>query len=411
MSTTKTFDYQSTDSAGKRAKGKIDAPSAVAAAQLLRSRGMVPLKIDEAGKGLQRDVKIPGLSGRTTLKDLAVLARQFATLMASGMSLLRGLSVLEQQAVKPALKKALGEVRADIEAGVSLSGALAKQDRVFPALMVAMVRAGETGGFLDKALEQIANTLEKDASLRGKIKSTLTYPAVVLGFSLVMITAVLVFIVPIFEDMFKQVGGDLPLPTQIMVTISHNMLWLGPLVLVVTIVAVVTFRHALRVRPGLRLGYDRMKLRIPVFGSLFTKIAISRFTRNLGTLLAAGVPITQALDVVGATTGNAVISAVMEDLKDAVRDGQPISTPLAKHTIFPAMVTQMIEVGEESGQIIQMLEKIADFYDREVDSAAEALTSALEPIMVLLMGVVVGSMIVCLYLPMFSIYEHIQGVE
>jgi type IV pilus assembly protein PilC len=411
MSLTKTFDYQTTDSAGKRSKGRIDAPSAAAAAQLLRQRGMVPLQIDEAGKGLKRDVTIPGLSGRTTLKDLAVFSRQFATLMGSGMALLRALAVMEEQTAKSSLKKALREVRADIEGGVSLSQALHRHDRVFPTLMVAMVRAGETGGFLDSALEQVAGTLEKDASLRGKIKSTLTYPVVVLGFSLLMITAVLIFIVPIFEDMFHQVGGDLPLPTQIMVTTSHNLAWLGPLVLAVVSAIVAAFRRALRAKPGLRLAFDALKLRLPVFGALFTKIAISRFARNLSTLLSAGVPLTQALDVVGATTGNAVIAAAMADLQESVQDGQPISTPLAKHAIFPRMVTQMVEVGEESGQIIQMLEKVADFYDREVDSATEALTSALEPVMVLVMGLVVGTMIVCLYLPMFSIYQHIQGVE
>jgi type IV pilus assembly protein PilC len=226
-----------------------------------------------------------------------------------------------------------------------------------------------------------------------------------------MITGVLIFIVPIFEKMFAQLGGQLPLPTQIIVTASHTLLWSGPLTVAVLVGATIGTKRVLHASPAFRLRFDRLKLRLPVFGPLFTKIAISRFSRNLGTLLGVGVPVLQALDVVGATTGNAVISEAMKDLQGSVRDGQPMSAPLHKHKVFPRMVTQMIEVGEESGQISQMLDKIADFYDREVDSAAESLTASIEPIMVVLMGGIVGSMVVCLYLPMFSIYQHIQGAS
>jgi type IV pilus assembly protein PilC len=409
MAVTKTFQYEVIDQAGKRAKGTIEATNEATAAQQLRQQGAVPLAIRDSSSVLRRELALPGLSGRVTLRDLAVLTRQFATLSTSGMSLLRSLAVLEDQAAKPKLKKALGEVRGDIEAGLSLSAALAKQGRVFPSLMIAMIRAGETGGFLDQALDRIALTFEKDSALRGKIKSALTYPAIVLLFSLLMITAVLVWIVPIFERMFKQLGGGLPAPTQMIVTTSHNLTWVGPLALAVAVGGTVGMKQALRRSPGLRLRMDRIKLRLPVFGALFTKIAISRFARNLGTLLGVGVPVLQALDVVGATTGNAVVTQAMRDVQDAIRDGLPMSTPLSRHTVFPRMVTQMIEVGEESGQISQMLDKVADFYDREVDVAAEALTASIEPIMVLVMGGIVGSMIICLYLPMFSIYQHIQG--
>jgi type IV pilus assembly protein PilC len=272
-----------------------------------------------------------------------------------------------------------------------------------------MIRAGETGGFLDSALDRIATNLEKDAALRGKIKSALTYPVIVLLFTAIMISAVLIFIVPIFEKMFKQLGGKLPLPTQIIVTASHTLFWLGPVLIIVAVVSTVAFRRLMAGNPAVRLWFDKVKLKIPVFGPLFTKIALSRFSRNLGTLLGVGVPVLQALDVVGATTGNAVITAAMSDLQQTVREGQPMSSQLGAHKIFPPMVVQMVEVGEESGQISQMLEKIADFYDREVDSAAEALTASIEPIMVLVMGGVVGGMIVCLYLPMFSIYQNIQS--
>jgi type IV pilus assembly protein PilC len=410
MPATKTFEYEIVDQGGKRAKGTIEAASDTAAAQLLRQQGGVPVAITEQQGGvLRKDLSIPGLTGRVALKDLAVFARQFATLTASGMSLLRSLAVLEEQAAKPGLKKAVGEVRADVASGVSLSAAMGKHDRVFPTLMVAMIRAGETGGFLDGALERIAMNFEKDAALRAKIKSALTYPVIVLFFSALMIVGVLLFIVPIFEKMFAQLGGHLPLPTQVIVTASHTLAWSGPLTVALLVGTTVGVKRALRASPALRLRFDRLKLRLPVFGSLFTKIAVSRFSRNLGTLLGVGVPVLQALDVVGATAGNAVINEAMKDLQDSVRNGQPMSAPLHKHPVFPRMVTQMIEVGEESGQISQMLDKVADFYDREVDSAAESLTASIEPIMVVFMGAIVGSMVVCLYLPMFTIYQHIGG--
>jgi type IV pilus assembly protein PilC len=409
VTATKTYDYVTIDTDGKRAKGKVDATNEAAAAQALRQQGVVPLSIAETGTGLRSDIHIPGLTGRTRLKDLAIFARQFATMTAAGMSLLRSLAVLEDQATRPGLKKALGEVRADIEAGVSLSGAMTKHPKTFPTLMVAMIRAGETGGFLDSALERIAANVEKELVLRGKIKSALTYPVLVLCFSGLMIAGVLIFIVPIFEKMFQQFGGGLPLPTQIIVTTSHTLGWSGPLFIGVVLVVVITMKRLLATKPALRLRMDAFKLRLPVFGPLIKKITISRFTRTLGTLLSVGVPVMQALEVVSATSGNAVVGEATKDLQTAVREGRPMSSGLRKHDVFPQMVTQMVEVGEESGQISQMLDKVADFYDREVDSATEALTASIEPIMVVVMGAIVGGMVVCLYLPMFSIYGKIQG--
>jgi type IV pilus assembly protein PilC len=411
VAATKTFDYEIVDTRGRRSRGKIEASNENAVAQLLRQQGGVPLSIAESGGLLRRELAIPGLSGRTTLKDLSIFARQFATLTTSGMSLLRSLAVLEEQTVRPALKQAINEVRLDVEGGVSLSEALGKRTRIFPTLMVAMIRAGETGGFLDSALDRIATNFEKDAALRGKIKSALTYPVIVLLFSAAMVTGVLLFIVPIFEKMFSQLGGELPLPTRVLVSVSHTLFWSGPVFLIVVVGGTVGLRRALRASPALRRQFDGLKLRMPVFGRLFTMIAISRFARSLGTLLSVGVPVMQALDVVGATTGNAVVAETMKDLQAAVRDGQPMSARLGGHKVFPQMVTQMIEVGEESGQISPMLDRIAEFYDREVDLAAEALTASIEPIMVVVMGAIVGGMVVCLYLPMFTIYQHIQGVE
>ena len=406
---TRSYSYEAVDAQGKRSKGSIDARDEGAVAAELRSQGVIPLNITQAGTGLSKDIRIPGLSKGVGLKDLAVFARQFATRTSSGLSLLRSLAILEEQSAHPTLTAAVRQVRRDIEGGLSLSGALAKQDKIFPRLMISMIHAGETGGFLDSALDRIAVNFEKDANLRAKIKSAMTYPVIVVCFSILMITGVLIFIVPIFEKMFSKLGGSLPLPTQIMVNLSHWAVWLVPLAVAAGIASTVAFKKKLHDDYGWRLKFDTFKLRLPVFGMLFTKIAISRFARNLGTLLAVGVPVMQALDIVGGTTGNAVIGEAMKDVARSVRDGQPMSAPLVKHKIFPTMVTQMIEVGEETGQISAMLDKVSDFYDHEVETATESLTAAIEPVMVVVMGALVGVMVICLYLPMFTIYKHIQG--
>jgi type IV pilus assembly protein PilC len=406
---TRIFAYEALDASGKRTKGKVEATTDSAAAAALRAQGVTPLSVNESGRGLQKEIKIPGLGDRVSVKDLAIVARQFATMTSSGLSLLRSLAILEEQTPKPKLAKALRDVRRDVESGASLSGALGKQDRIFPRLMIAMIAAGETGGFLDQALDRIAINFEKDANLRAKIKSALTYPALVVAFSMVMLVGVLVFIVPVFEHMFANLGGKLPLPTQILVTLSHQMWWIMPVFIVGVIVGVSWLRRKLHDDENWRLGFDKLKLRLPVFGVLFTKIAISRFARNLGTLLHVGVPVMQALDIVGATTGNAVVGEAMKDVQRSVRDGQTMSAPLERHPIFPTMVTNMMQVGEETGQMSAMLDKVSDFYDHEVETTTEALTAAIEPIMVVVMGGIIGVMVVCLYLPMFTIYQHIQG--
>jgi type IV pilus assembly protein PilC len=408
--TTKTFEFEVIDGDGKRSKGKIEAPNETAVVTALQQRGVTPISIGETGTGLNREIHLlTAVRGRVTLKDLAIFCRQFATMNSAGLSLLRSLTILEEQTEKPALNKAIRQVRRDIEGGMSLSGALGKQDKVFPPLMVAMINAGETGGFLDSALDRIASSFEKDANLRATIKSAMTYPAIVICFSLVMITGVLIFIVPVFERMFHNLGAKLPLPTRILVGVSHQMFWIVPLAVALAVGIVTWMRRKLREDYAWRLGFDRLKLRLPIFGSLLAKIAISRFARNFGTLLAVGVPVMQALDVVGGTTGNAVVGEAMKDVQNSVRDGQPMSAPLTKHPIFPAMVTHMMAVGEETGQVSSMLEKVADFYDHEVETATESLTAAIEPVMVVVMGALVGVMVICLYLPMFTIYQHIQG--
>src|SRR4051794_33017068 len=264
----KTFHYNSIDSTGRQTKGTVDAPNEAAATHMLRQRGETPLELVEAGQGLNRELKIPGLGGRVKLKDLAVFARQFATMTASGMSLLRSLAILEEQTSAPKLKTSIGEIRADVASGISLSSAMGKHDRIFPRLMIAMIRAGEAGGMIDLALEQIADSLEKDSALRGKIKSAMTYPAIVLSFTFILIAGVLIFIVPIFENMFKSLGGELPAITQFLVTTSHNMWWIGPIFLILGIGGSVYYKRQSRTSAEFRLKADRIKLRMPVFGPL-----------------------------------------------------------------------------------------------------------------------------------------------
>jgi type IV pilus assembly protein PilC len=328
---------------------------------------------------------------------------------AAGLTLLRALTILAEQTTKPKLQEAIAAVSTDVQEGTTLSTAMSRHPEHFPSLMVSMIRAGESGGFLDDALARIAAMYEADASLRAKIKSAMTYPVIVLIFSMLLGTGVIVFIVPIFEKMFKQLGGDLPLPTKIMVALSHSMWWLLPLALIATVAGFRLYKRSVLKSPALRLKVDRFKLRLPVFGPLMTKLAISRWARTLSTLLAVGVPIIRALEIVGGTAGNAVISEAMTEVRAAVRVGAPMSRPLAKQPLFPNMVVQMMEVGEQTGQTSQMLEKVADFYEDEANTATDSLTSALEPLMVVLLGAVIGVMVVCLYLPMFSVYQHIQS--
>lgn len=408
MPAPKTFTYEALDQTGALVKGKIESDSPDGAARTLANQRLVPLEIGGLGTGLSKELSLPGIGGGTKLKDLAVFARQFASMTSSGLTLLRSLAILEEQTSKPKLREAIARVRNDVQGGATLSASMAQHPDHFPPLMINMVKAGETGGFLDDALSRIARMYEADADLRAKIKSAMTYPVIVLIFSLLLGTGVIMFIVPIFEKMFKNLGGSLPLPTQVMVTLSHNMFWILPIAIVGSIVGYKAYKKALQTRPPFRLKIDRAKLRLPVFGPLFTKLAISRWARNFGTLLAVGVPIIQALEVVGGTSGNAVITAAMDDVRDTVRVGGQMSTALEKHPLFPTMVTQMLEVGEETGQITDMLDKVADYYEKEVETATDSLTSAMEPLLVVLLGAVIGTMVICLYLPMFSIYQHIH---
>ncbi|MGY6496685.1 MAG: type II secretion system F family protein [Microcella sp.] len=410
MSTTaRTFAYAARDAQGKLVKGKLDASSESEVISRLRVMNISPVSISESGSGtgLQKEIEIPGLTKRVKLKDLAVSSRQLATMLASGLSLLRALTILSEQTENEKLREVLGKVRADVEAGSSLSDGLSRHPQTFPRLMIHLVKAGETGGFLDGALESIATNFESDVKLRQTIKSAMTYPVAVLAMAILAVIGMILFIVPVFQGMFEGFDADLPAPTQFLVTLSENMVWMLPTLIVGSIAFMIWWR-ANRLKDEVRSVVDRFKLKMPVFGDLFRKVAIARFSRNFATMMGAGVPVLQSLAVVGETSGNWVIEQALSKVQESVRTGNSIAAPLAKEPVFPEMVTQMVAVGEDSGSLEIMLTKIADFYDEEVQSTAESLTALIEPIMIGLIGGIIGGMIIALYMPVFTIFDQIN---
>jgi type IV pilus assembly protein PilC len=301
----------------------------------------------------------------------------------------------------------LAEVRNDVETGTALSAALAKHPKAFPPLMVNMTRAGEVGGFLDSVLVQIAENYEAEVKLRGKVKSAMTYPVVVFVIAILAVIGMLLFIVPVFAHMFSDLGGTLPAPTRVLVYLSNAMKFLAPIGVVAFIAFMVTWPKVKRL-DQVRNVIDPLKLKAPVFGKLFQKIALSRFARNLGTMLRSGVPILQSLEIVSGTTGNVVLGRAIKAVQESVRNGESIAGPLTNHPVFPPMVVQMMSVGEDTGALDGMLHKIAEFYDQEVEATTEALTSLIEPLMIAVLGGIIGSMIIALYMPIFGVFKLIQ---
>ncbi|WP_104200484.1 type II secretion system F family protein [Cryobacterium sp. Y29] len=409
MSTGTSFSYTSRDSRDRVVKGRMDAASERAALSQLRTMGLSPITIAPARKltRLNTDLSIPGFQKPIGLTDLAVMSRQMATMTQAGLSLLRTLNILSGQTENKQLAQVLAVIRGDVETGVSLSDAFDKHDVVFPPIMVNLVRAGEIGGFLGDALNSIAENFESEVKLRDTIKSALAYPVIVLVMALLAVVGMLIFIVPVFEKMFKGLGGDLPPATRVLVVLSNGMIWVAPVLLIAVIVFAVWWRknkHSLAVRRVV----DPFKLKLPVFGLLLTKLAIARFSRNFATMIGAGVPILHSLKIVGETSGNYVIESALGKVQESVSQGRSIATPLALEPIFPAMVTQMIAVGEDAGALEQMLTKVADFYDQEVQSTTEQLTALIEPLMIAVIGVIIGGMVVALYLPMFSVFDYVK---
>jgi type IV pilus assembly protein PilC len=423
------YDYVALDARGKETKGSIDVASQNEAIGRVKEMGLFPTKIVEADKiqekagakkgkaaaraggkkgGININIKIPGLGGKVKPKVLTTFTRQLATLVDAGLPLLRGLRVLEKQERNRALKDILGELSLAIEGGSTFSEALAQHPKVFNRLFVNMVKAGELGGVLEIVLKRLAEFSEKAQKIKGKVKAALFYPVAVMIVAVGILTLLMVFVVPKFQDVFQGMGMKLPWFTTFVLGISNTIKnhILGTLGAVV--VLVIAFLLFIRTKFGLHL-WDKFKLKMPVLGPVISKVAISRFTRTLGTLVSSGVPILQALTIVRETAGNVIISNAIGKVHESVKEGETITAPLEASGVFPPMVVSMVDVGEQTGAMPEMLLKIADNYDEEVDNAVAAMTSLLEPIMIVFLAVIVGSIVIAMFLPLIAMISNMSG--
>jgi type IV pilus assembly protein PilC len=400
-----TYVFKAMDLTGAKATGEVEAETKQVVSEQLKSRGLIVLDISDKHTSKQLNVE---LFNKLSATDLAVMTRQLATMVQSGMTILRALYVLEAQTENKMLQEAIVSVRKDVEAGLPLSDALARHPKIFDPLFVNMTRAGETGGMLDESLIRVADQLEKADSLRRQVKSAMTYPAVVLTFAGGVLLALVAFLVPVFIGVFKQFGGDLPAITKLTVAMSNILTHQWYLLIGVSVGSVVAFRKWKRSDWG-RPQWDRFRLRVPMkIGDIVQKVALARWSRTLSALVSAGVPLLQALDITGKTAGNHVIEQAMAGVIESVKSGGTIADPLKASSVFPTMVSHMVSVGEETGSLDTMLSKIADFYEDQVDAAVKALTSILEPVMIVVVGGIVGFIVISMYLPLFKVYDAIK---
>jgi type IV pilus assembly protein PilC len=400
-----TFVFRAVDLAGVAARGEVDAETKQAVTDQLKARGLIVLDIN-AKKG-SKEISLEFLE-RVKARDLTIMTRQLATMVTSGVTILRALYVLEEQTQSKLLKRALVQIRKDVEAGLPLSDALARHPKIFSPLYIAMVRSGETGGMLESSLLRTADQLEKEDALRRQVRAAMIYPAVVVSFAVTVLIALVAFIVPVFAKVFKDFGGKLPGLTQFTVGLS-NFLTSKWYLCIAIVVAVAWAFLAWKKSSWGRPQWDRFRLRIPMrIGEVVQKIALARWSRTLSALTNAGVPILQAIEVTGQTAGNKVVEDAMANVRDSVKRGGTIAAPLKDVAVFPAMVVHMVGVGEETGALDTMLNKIADFYEDEVNAAIKALTSILEPVMIIVIGAIVGFIVISMYLPLFKVYDQIK---
>lgn len=401
------FAFQAVDLAGVPANGEMEAGDKQAVSAQLRSKGLIVLDVEELKPASAADI----LARFRKVKsgDLTVATRQLSVMISSGMSLLRALYVLEEQTENDLLRETLVEVRKEVEAGLSFSDALGKHPDIFNDLYVAMVAAGETGGILEQTLIRVSDQLEADEALKRQVRAAMVYPSVIGSFAVIVLFALVTFLVPVFEGVFEDFGGDLPTITKFTVALSHFVTHRWYVLIVGTVGVIYLFRRWKQTERG-RMQWDTFKLRIPMkIGGIIQKVALARFSRTFSALIAAGVPMLEAIDITGRTSGNRVIEKAMEDIKESVKGGGTITAPMREvPNAFPAMVTQMVGVGEETGAIETMLSKIADFYEDQVAAAVKALTSILEPVMIIVVGAIVGFIVIAMYLPMFKVYDQIK---
>lgn len=399
-----TFVYSGKTMGGEVRKGEIQAANLAQATASLRRQQVLPSTITQKKSGLAalNEIKIPGLTKGIKTKDIVIFSRQFATMIDAGLPLVQCLDILASQQDNEEFKKVLIDIKGSVEGGSTFADALRKHPKIFDELYVNLIAAGEVGGILDTILARLSSFLEKAEKLKAKVKGAMTYPVVVIIIACLVVTGLLLWVVPIFEEMFADFGQALPAPTQIVVNLSSFLQNSWYLLIGGIVAFVIGFNRAYKTQKG-RWIIDKMFLRIPVFGDLIRKTAVARFTRTLGTMLSSGVPILEGLEIVSKTAGNVVIEDAVMKARTSLSQGKTLADPLAETKVFPGMVTQMIAVGESTGALDSMLSKIADFYEDEVDAAVEALTSLIEPLLMVFLGVVVGGLVIALYLPIFQI--------
>ena len=384
---------------GRKLKGEIDAANEAIALNQLKKRNFSIKKLKPKPKDVFENISF--LKPKVTNKDLVVFTRQFSTMIDAGLPLVQGLTILAEQSENPTFKSILKEITKDVEGGSTLAEAMKKHGKIFDDLFVNLVAAGEVGGILDTILRRLATFIEKAEKLKSQIKGAMTYPAVVVAIAIIVIAVILIFVIPVFEDMFRSFGSALPGPTQLVVNMSRFMKGNFHWVILGLGALVYGFKRYRGTQKG-RKQTDALFLRLPIFGDLLKKTAVARFTRTLGTMISSGVPILDALEIVAKTSGNVVIEEILYEVRGSIAEGQTIAEPLSENNIFPGMVIQMIAVGEATGALDSMLEKIADFYDDEVDAAVGALTSMLEPLLMLFLGGSIGGLVIAMYLPIFG---------
>ena len=401
------YQYKARDRQGKVLSATIEAENIREAARILREKGYFIAEIKEPGKGLQAEVKIPGLERGPSLKDVAIFSRQLATMLSAGLPIVQALAILERQAENKKFKGILKAIRTDVEGGEPFSDAL-KKHSVFSRLYVNLVRAGETSGTLDLVLERLATFLEKELELRGKIRSAMTYPAIVLVFAIGVTYFLLAGIVPQFAQILTDLGSELPVLTRFLIAVSDLLRAYTWVFVLLAVVGYPLYRMYYRTERGRRV-VDRIKLRMPVFGSLNKRSALARFARTFGLLISSGVNVVEAMEITRGTAGNAVVEDILEETKEAIQVGEPIHATLLQHPmIFPPMVSSMVAIGEETGALDSMLQKIGDFYEREVEEAIASLTAAIEPVMIIFVGVIVALIVAGMFLPLFQIINTLS---
>lgn len=402
-----TYSYRASDKTGKVVRGSVRATSKDAAVQKVRAKDLIPMAVAKSTPLNEVEVKIPGLTDRVKMKPLAIATRQFAVLVRS-VTLLQALEIVAEETTNKRLKEAFENVRAEVETGSSLSDAMERQDKVFPRLMLAIVRVGEAGGFLDVALDSAANNISSELRLRQKVVAAMAYPVVVMIVALLAVIVMLLFVVPVFANMFDNFGAELPLPTQILVMLSNSAVYWLPAMAVGGIGAAVWWQRN-KEQERVRAVMHTLLLKMWVVGPLLKKVAIARFSRNLSTMFKSGVQMLQAVSTVGKVSNNWVIENALRAAETPLRFGHTLASQLERFPVFPQMVTQMIAVGESAGSLDAMLDQISEFYDAEVEDTTSKLTSIIEPLLIVFIAVLIGSMVIALYLPIFMMSSVMMG--